>query len=208
MELKAKARLLEAFVPNLEGKATFQKVKILQDLFRTGLAKANAAGEGTVLGEHAGTQLWYIPVDAKLVRHSIRAFDEQGKCVGLILISNLRQVAQVETAAVQPAFVGKGLGTAMYEAALARFRVLASSLCLSKGSSLAWSKLIQKHSGYLSVDGAKIKIQGFKAVGGIIYPLIALDNGKIKPLEFFLNEGRISEDSVTAAENCYYVVHL
>lgn len=90
-------------------------------------------------------------------------------------------IKSISLAMVNPKYQGQGIGFTLYEYLLKTFGSLSSSVELSPGSSLLWSKLIKKYGGYLSVKTRenfkdvlhKVKIHGFKtSPSGTVWPVV------------------------------------
>lgn len=104
--------------------------------------------------------------------------------VAKIELNVFKNTPSVLSAVVNPAYQGQGIGFDFYEYLLKRFRVLQSSIELSKGSALLWAKLVTKHKGHIvvPVSGARsieVPVLGFKNIDGYQWPIVVQDGKKV-----------------------------
>ena len=148
----------------------------------------------------------------QLVRqdHSVFAL-YKGAAVGVVDISPFGRGLRmsVMSAGVRPPHQGKGLGFALYEAALGIHGQLDSSSYLSRGSSLAWMRLCHRHHGMLIVGdhGAEhqVAICGWVQVKGYWVPQVRMPSGAVTNL-FKLMTAK-SKQCADAAEEAFYRIH-
>ena len=118
----------------------------------------------------------------------------------------------VSSSVVEPEFKGKGIGLALYEAALKHYGVLFSSTDLSVGSAMIWKSLVEKYDGSLIVplidnfivkSKVEVKIVGWRQSGKFWWPLVSKQS---KPVSLQALLKSTDPDEKASATASYYKV--
>ena len=159
--------------------------------------------------QKVGTIGVYEVFKTKMRYDSVYTLRHKGKDIAYLQIDHsiASRPNQVFYSAVAPKYVGKGIGTLLYEFVLDQCKVLSSDESLSKGSSHLWMRLLQKHKGHIVIPEFNnhprytVKIQGWVEHQGFAWPTV-LHAGEIVPV-YNIKKG---PDQAEALKYFYYEV--